>query len=531
MTNPPVRYTELAAALPPLPAVRPQVITKDRQIVDTAGDVWRFRASDDGGRLLSIDWPSLVATAVPLPLSERAVHILKLYVAYRLTFSKGMTVWNDAVMIRRFFRWYAANYGSSITVGRATAFVWSQLSEEVFRGFLEYGLSTASKGNDFARLREMYFWGTFGLQLPEFDPDLALVLKTIRAPGNVKGAAVRFRDPLKGPLDTDEQEMIFRAITIGAGMAFDRAIVMLHLELGINPQSAARMKNQDLLIFSVNVVEGGRSREITKYQIQVPRVKKRKEFRETKTRPITDQLGRLLLELRRGEPADPLFYWLPADAPEEGIHQAMTRFVTAAQLRSARTGSQLHLTPRRFRSTLATEMAREGASREKIAEVLDHTDLQNVNVYIEAASYVVDQLGKRFDQVFDPILQRFRGRIVDSMARPAFRDVPPKVIPGDMVHFPTAPLNLGGIGMCGRDIHKDGLCRLAPPLTCYPCEFFAAFRFGPHAEVLQALERIVAEMKPVADSRIPMQLEDVMAAIRQLLAQISQDDATKESPA
>jgi hypothetical protein len=55
------------------------------------------------------------------------------------------------------------------------------VSEEVFRAFLEHGLSTPSKGNDFARLREMYFWGIFGVQLPEFDPDLALVLKTIRA--------------------------------------------------------------------------------------------------------------------------------------------------------------------------------------------------------------------------------------------------------------------------------------------------------------------------------------------------------------
>lgn len=531
MTNPPVRYAELAASLPPLPAVRPQVITKDRQIVDTTGDVWRFRASDDGGRLLSIDWPSLVATAAPLPLSERAMHILKLYLAYRLTFSKGMTVWNDAVMFRRFFRWYAANYGSSITVGRAGAFMWSQVSEEVFRAFVEYGLSTASKGNDFARLREMYFWGTFGLQLPEFDPDLALVLKTIRAPGNVKGAAVRFRDPLKGPLDTDEQEMVLRAITIGAGMSFDRAIVMLHLELGINPQSAARMKNQDLQVFSVNVVEGGHSRGITKYQIQVPRVKKRKEFRETKTRPVSDQLGQLLTELRRGEPADPLFYWLPADAPEEGIYHAMTRFVTAAHLRSARTGSQLHLTPRRFRSTLATEMAREGASQEKIAEVLDHTDLQNVHVYIEAASYVVDQLGERFDQVFDPLLQRFRGKIVDPKVPSLFPDVPPKIIPGDIVHLPTAPLNVGGIGMCGRDVRKDGLCRLAPPLTCYPCEFFAAFRGGPHAEILTALERITTEMKAVSDSRIPMQLEGVMAAVRQLLAQIAREAASEESTA
>ena len=75
--------------LPPLPAVRSQVITKDRQNVDTTNDVWRFRASDDGGRLLRIDWPVIAAACIPIVLSARAIQILKLYVAHRLTFSKG----------------------------------------------------------------------------------------------------------------------------------------------------------------------------------------------------------------------------------------------------------------------------------------------------------------------------------------------------------------------------------------------------------------------------------------------------------
>ncbi len=344
-------------SLPPLPAVRPQVITKDRQIVDTTNDMWRFRASDDGGRLLHIDWPMIAAACAPMVLSARAMQILKLYVAHRLTFSKGMTVWNDAVMFRRFFRWYAAG---ALRAYRPGLFEWGLVTEEVFRAFLEHGLTTASKGNDFARLREMYTWGSFGVQLPEFDTDLALVLKTIRAQGNVKGAAVRFRDPLKGPLDQDEQRIVAQAIAAGAGTRFDRAVVMLHLELGLNPQSTARMKNADLRVFSANIVENGRSKSITKYQVHAPRVKKRREFRETRTRPVSDRLGELLSALRTGGPVDPLFHWLPADAPEEGINQAMARFVTAARVISPRTRSLLHLTPRRLRSTLATEMAREG---------------------------------------------------------------------------------------------------------------------------------------------------------------------------
>ncbi len=228
-----------------------KVITKDRQIVDTTGDVWRFRASDDGGRLLHINWPVIAAASAPMFLEERAMQIIKLYIAHRLTFSKGMTVWNDSIIVPPISSLVCRCY----VVGRSAVFDWSLVTEDVFRAFLEHGLTTASKGNDFARLREMYTWGAFGVQLPEFDPDLALALKAIRAQGNIKGAAVRFRDPLKGPLDQDEQRTVARAIAAGAGTPSDRAVVMLHFELGLNPQSTARMRNNDLRVFSVNLVD------------------------------------------------------------------------------------------------------------------------------------------------------------------------------------------------------------------------------------------------------------------------------------
>jgi hypothetical protein len=160
-------------------------------------------------------------------------------------------------------------------------------------------------------------------------------------------------------------------------------------------------------------------------------------------------------------------------------------------------------------------MARKGASPEKIAGVLDHTDLQNVNVYIETSSYVIDQLGSSFDELFAPLARSFRGEIVDQH-KPAMSTM--KTVPSSSPLLPI--LNVGGIGMCGRDIRTEGLCNLAPPLTCYVCEFFAAFRDGPHDEVLLALENVQSELRTSSDIRIPMQLDDVICAARQLVAQI-----------
>lgn len=81
--------------------------------------------------------------------------------------------------------------------------------------------------------------------------------------------------------------------------------------------------------------------------------------------------------------------------------------------------------------------------------------------------------------------------------------------------------------MCGRDIRADGLCRLAPPLTCYGCNFFAAFRDGPHLEVRNALVQIIEYLRESADSRISMQLDNALSAVNQLIAQI--DRETKEA--
>jgi hypothetical protein len=494
-----------------LPSWPVTVVTKDRQIVDISNAIWQFRASNDGGKLFELDWDLLDRDVSPALLGQRTGQLFKLYLARKFQFSKGSTIRNDFEMLRRFLRWVAT--GNHLNNGQR--FGWNAVDHRMFRLYLEHGMSTGGKGNDFARLRDFYTWGAFVGQFPEFDRQLALSIKEVRARGNVKGAAVRFHHPTKGPLDAAEQRIVIESVRTAGGAPEDRAVVMIHLELGPNPQSIVRLRAHDLEKFEVKMVENGHSRTHTRYQVALPRVKKRKEQRETVARPISKDLGRLLETLKTKDPDSFLFHWLNQGDPESDAGRAMQRFANQCNLVSARTGARLQLYPRRFRYTLATEMAREGASLEKIATVLDHTDLQNVGVYVEASSYVLDQVGGKFDDLFEPVARRFRGKIVD---RPEITAAAKQVLPSASAHLPL--LNIGGIGMCGRDVRTDGLCNLAPPLTCYACEFFAAFRDGPHKEVLAALERVQGQLKESADVRIPMQLEEVVAAARQLVNQL-----------
>lgn len=145
--------------------------------------------------------------------------------------------------------------------------------------------------------------------------------------------------------------------------------VMLHLELGHNALATIRLKNKDLLRFDTNAG--------VFYQLDVPRVKNRTALRETKRRPISKNLGDLLTSLRQGGSNDLLFHWFSSSRAETDARSAMRRFSKAAGLVSPRTGQLLTISPRRFRFTIATHMAEEGASLFHIAEVLDHSDTQN----------------------------------------------------------------------------------------------------------------------------------------------------------
>jgi integrase len=392
---------------------------------------------------------------------------------------------------------------------RRAAFDWNDLTEGLARA-LPHGVEhTADKGNDFSRLRTFYRWGV-ARQHQDFDPGLFRILQSITVVGNSQGHNVRFRDSLKGLFSPDELLLISRAVSQGQGADQDRAVVMLHLELGHNPNASARLRNKDFVRY--------KTKSTVAYQVEVPRVKKRTSRRETKSRPISPTLGRLLEGLQQGGTDDPLLHWLSPTNPEGAINHAMRRFAEEANLISPRTQRRLVINPRRFRFSIATHMAEEGASMFHIVEVLDHSDTQNVRVYIETVSSIADPVAKATDEVLAPLVRRFRGTIIDSSS-PAFAGLPNQVIPAIAPHLGIAHLNAGGIGLCGREVRKDGLC-LLPPLSCYLCPSFAALRDCPHREMLDSIEVFLKGNQEVSDKRILMQLAEVRVAIRQVLDQL-----------
>jgi integrase len=498
-----------------LPAVPISVISFDRQFVDTRGDLWLVRQAGDGGDLLSISWRRFLyvctddkQTSVRIP--RRTAHIARLYISDRLTRKAGYTLVGDLRSLHLLLQWL---FNSEDKPGQSLQ--WAAMTESHLRGFLDHTLDTPNRGNDFHRVRVFFEWGV-RQGISDFDPQLLRKIKTISAPGNLTGQHVRSQDPVKGPLYKEEIDLIVDALDKAAGAPQDRAIVMLFLELGLNPNQAARLRNEDLISFDGDINGAAHS----EYQLRVPRNKKRRPFKETKQRAISQRLAELLKSLHKGKPVDSLLHWLPARTPSLGINEAFRRFVCKSNIMSPRTGGLLKLHARRLRYTLATEAAEQGASDYHVAELLDHSDISHVEVYRKTEPTIADRMERTLDPSLAPLVKRFQGQVVDSAGEYPFGKIPPAPIPGAAFHLPDYPLDLGGIGWCGLDLKTYGLCKKSPPLACYTCPKFAAWRDGPHKDVLHGLENATTALSEIADRRIPQELLDTKTAVQQCVQQI-----------
>ena len=289
-----------------LPAVPKQIISFDGQTIDTSQPVWRIRSAIDGGKMMVFNWLRLnqITTEEQGVYTERALHLMKLYVSDCLTRRKATTTGVYFSSFITFGQWLANQ-------AELDGFDWSQYDETLARSWLEWGIQhTASKGDYFRHLRIFYQWG-LARQYPEFKPETGRILQTIKPALHPVGHHVRFRHQSKGPFSPEEKRLIIQAIQAEAGQLSDRVIVMLHLELGLNPKAAARLLNRDFKRVVTN--------SAIFYQLDVPRIKKRSAERETRRRPISERLGQALIQLQQGEPDGHLLHWLQPNYPESSI--------------------------------------------------------------------------------------------------------------------------------------------------------------------------------------------------------------------
>lgn len=358
--------------------------------------------------------------------------------------------------------------------------------------------------------------------------DAAVLLKQLRTQGNQKGEAVLTHDPIHGPFTDMEleslQSSLDRAHVAGEVDREGFLLAYLFMLLGQRPVQYAALKVRDV---GVAYAKDGTA----VYTIRVPRAKQRNQLSraEFKDRVLIPQVGELLVHYSKEVQA--MFHGLlpdPLDAPlfparrrrggepdgfeyhrtTQTIADLLERTLRCLSVMSERTGQSLHITATRFRRTVATRAAMEGHGELIIAELLDHTDTQNVGVYIEARPEIVERIDRAMAMYLAPMAQAFAGVIIDneSLATRAGD-------PSSRVCDPRFEPSMKPMGNCG----KHGFCGFLAPIACYTCVNFQPWLDGPHEAVLDYLigerDRLAAQ----ADLRIASVNDRTILAVAEVV--------------
>ena len=324
-------------------------------------------------------------------------------------------------------------------------------------------------------------------------------LSSVRLKGNEKGRSVRSMDPRDGPFDDQE----FSAILNAAPQAYGRhridlptlACTLLLAYTGRRPVQISLLRIGDI---RRTMTQDGRSIDVlsiprVKQRGQPPRAKFKKFWLPPDVRDLLTKLSRMVVERAKaqlGKLPGPVAKELPLfpnwtkfaqirsaqelrDAlSNDALHmptQDLTAGLREIQVISARTGDTLHITPRRFRYTLGTRAAREGYGAMVIAELLDHSDVNNANVYTRDHPNARKWIDKAVGKQLAPVARAFAGTVVDSEQ--------------DARHGDDPAMRVGTrgqkIGTCG----SQGWCG-AQALACYTCMHFQPWAHADHDAVL-----------------------------------------------
>ncbi|MBO9184571.1 site-specific integrase [Rhizobium sp. L80/93] len=464
------------ADLPPLP---PTAVTKDGHVFAPQSDVWPLRAL--AANSMAFDFAKFVW------ISERMKHKLKLGLCWHLehfSFSHAMNLYHrigsfyDAVLARKGTICDAIELRDILNY-RATLNDQTQWKLGVLRILLE---NIEDFGYGFC------------------SPEVRDYLREATIKGNVKGTSIRTRDPNEGAFSDSElmsiQAAINDAYAEGRIKLYTYAAVWLFLGYGPRPIQIAALKESDLI-----VAENG---DVRAYALRMPRAKQRGQDPRTsfKTRYCSKQIGMLLEEVIQanrekrtrlgllGEDWPVFMAKKDGELPGLQFHMSSQQIGYLLKDAAARVIG-LKTNAKRFRITLAQRAVDDGKDKHTVAELLDHSDTQNVGVYYEASPAVVPRLDRHLAMELAPIAQAFAGVVVTLNGEHERKLDPASGI------FDRSLNNAAddALGSCGQ----MSFCGLAIPFACYTCRHFKPWLDGPHEEFMAALiddrDRMIAEDK------------------------------------
>lgn len=394
---------------------------------------------------------------------------------------------------------------------------------------------------------QWYIWCADHFPELGFCPNFSFELEGMSIPSNPKGEAVRMEDSDTGPLHrTLELPLIIHALKNDHGTSLNhlqqKAAVALSIAFGRNPDNLTFLREEDLKDLTPHL-------DNRCYVLSIPRIKKRQvhprddlidEFIETTYANYLIELIKKNQEVKTSistyskyiKKTNPLFLntkvnksavkskdWENVfNMTSSDISKLLYDFVRRHNIISPLTNKLLKINTRRFRYTLATNLATEGISKQELARILDHTDTQHVEVYFELAGKIIEHLDKAISKGFNSYLNLFKGNVIENKKQAINGKRDDKNL---FFIDENNPIKQTDIGVCGQ----SNICHLDPPFSCYLCPKFQPYRNADHQHVLDCLSKDREKrLEKYETSRIGIQLDEVIAAVTQVTNLCKKDD-------
>jgi len=380
-----------------------------------------------------------------------------------------------------------------------------------------------------------YEWNFEGI-----DSKVAHFLQELTLKGNVKGKAVKRFCPYSGPLSHNELgaliEWASNAFSNGKLGLDEYSFFMAIALTGRRAVQIRYLRSDDLIVRETSTGSD--------YVIRCPRAKQRgSKFREQfSSLPINEDLYLILssqrnssitiIEEQVGEQLSaedkktvPIFLEKPrldelttvstfkkysTEIPDylylsrDTASELLTRVSIKNTARSERTGEYINFTASRFRYTKGTNLARRGISGTALAVALDHSDTQNINVYVENTEETAIQIDEIMAPVMAPLAQAFAGNLILSE-----RDALRRNDPNSRVKS-NRSIDLGN---CGTHAFCASGYR-----ACYTCSNFQPWIEAPHHEVLEdVLSERARQSELDISSHVIQATDRLLLAVQQVI--------------
>lgn len=195
----------------------------------------------------------------------------------------------------------------------------------------------------------------------------------------------------------------------------------------------------------------------------------------------------------------PLFRGTPSE-----LSAMVTKTLSALPTYSERQEGPIHISPYRFRYTMATRALAQGASDAEVARLLTHRSTSCIQFYRASMPQLQKPIRQALGKEMDYFASAFQGRLIEHL------DQASRAGDDDCVIADYLRLTGEALGACGTRAE----CHQHAPIACLSCPYFEPLIDAPWETLMVTL---VEDQKIETEPRIQQINTNAMAAIQQIM--------------